>query len=472
VVVLDFENDRQGKLRQQVERALLKANVVDVVSLEAYKRAAAKRKVVPGRLSSPKSVSKVAPALKVVAVVVGSVEDGFNVRILDARGAELWSRDLPTRKGLISKSHASKLAKAIQAAAQSARKDSMADEEGGDEDETVQEELKNTGRSVLGDVISKIPSSGDDEQDEAVRVEVDPNVLIRPEEGDADLEDEAGKRRNKASVRLVTLSVVGTTTWRSYCSRPGVKSCSAYDALDEADRPFGDTVDFSPQSPYLGFSLGANVFPLASLNNIARGAGVTLLYSRGTSQTNVKIVQQQQGTPGETVTSTEEGIEASLVYRYFFPMGKGASASLGYVGIRGGLGTRSFKIQEGSSVPLPGTDRRFPITGLDVSLPLAKIIRLEGTGSFLLNPREIGAKELERYGTPNEGFGLSLEAGFSGEIWGPLGYVFKFRHATFSDRFFGNKNQGTDWVCEENGQCGGVAQESFSTLHWGLSATF
>jgi hypothetical protein len=53
--------------------------------------------------------------------------------------------------------------------------------------------------------------------------------------------------------------------------------------------------------------------------------------------------------------------------------------------------------------------------------------------------------------------------GAGGDLWGPLGYVVRFRLSKYSDRFVG---QGSKWLE------GGVAGETYVGLYWGASARF
>jgi hypothetical protein len=111
---------------------------------------------------------------------------------------------------------------------------------------------------------------------------------------------------------------------------------------------------------------------------------------------------------------------------------------------------------------------------VDASIPLNQYLRFELVLSYFLNPRP-AAEQIVGYGNLNDptggatATGLGLELGVSGEIWGPLGYVVRWRYQGFTDRYYG---QGQKWtVCNEL-QCGGVGEESFHSIIWGITASY
>jgi hypothetical protein len=116
----------------------------------------------------------------------------------------------------------------------------------------------------------------------------------------------------------------------------------------------------------------------------------------------------------------------------------------------------------------------FPVVGLDASIPIAKFFRIDVGASYFFNPRT-APEQIVGYGNLNDptggavATGFGLEGGFSGDIWGPLGWLLRVRHMGFSDRYYG---QGQKWtVCNEQ-QCGGAGEESFTTIVWGVTAAF
>ena len=60
------------------------------------------------------------------------------------------------------------------------------------------------------------------------------------------------------------------------------------------------------------------------------------------------------------------------------------------------------------------------------------------------------------------------EVGIAGDFWGPLGYSLKLRYTRYTDQFFG---RGQKWPCDDN-QCGGAAEETYTALYWGVTASF
>jgi len=257
---------------------------------------------------------------------------------------------------------------------------------------------------------------------------------------------------------LLAGRVQGTTTWRSYCSRPGVNSCSQWDNLPDGTEPTGETVTFSSSVPYAGYLLSAELFPLASFPRWFNGFGLAGSFGQAFSLTTVRISTPNSTTPDRTVTSLDLTWSAAALYRWYF--GFGGEGLAGYVGANAGYRARDFSVDPAAGTLLGGSHRSFWAFGAEGSLPLARLIRLELSGTFFLNPRA-GAEELSKYGTSNRGYGFSAAAGLFGPVWGPLGYSVRFAFEGYWDRFSG---AGTRWTS------GGVAQETYSTIHWGLTA--
>ena len=271
---------------------------------------------------------------------------------------------------------------------------------------------------------------------------------------------------------LARLFLGGTTTWRRYCARPGVKSCGEFDRKPE-DEQLGDTVDYSSSVPYLGVSAELELLPLARRTSAVRGLGLVLGYRRGYSSTDVTLVGEAGQSVTREVVATDSVLTAQALYRYFF--GRGESRQLlGYAGLRAGLLTRSFDVDESAQSPLTGTHRMFPAVGLEVSVPLVRAVRLEGAGQVFISPEpgkgfddEGGALDLEvsDYGTSVSSFGWEAELGVAGEVWGPFGYSLRFRLSRYQDTFSGAGTR-TGW------EAGGVAEETYSSLHWGITASY
>ncbi|NOK03521.1 hypothetical protein HNV27_18240 [Myxococcus xanthus] len=311
-----------------------------------------------------------------------------------------------------------------------------------------------------------------------------PSVVVLEVEGDARrrlgpflevaLDTGSGGTVGDAPARtpLARLTLGGTTTWRNYCARPGVKSCGEYDRLPANER-LGDTVSYASSVPYLGIAAELELLPLAHCESLLRGLGLSLGYRRGYSSTNVTLVSDAGRSTTREVVATDSVLTAQALYRYFFGMGE-ANASLGHAGLRAGLLTRAFDVDASSNIPLTGTHRLFPAVGLEVSVPLLRWVRLEGAGQFFLSPKPgkgLGAgsaaldAEVSDYGTSVSSFGWEAELGVGGDIWGPFGYSVRFRLSRFQDTFSG---AGTKLGWDE----GGVAAETYSSLHWGVTASY
>lgn len=462
VVVLELDGDAQNKLRTQIENAVKLAGVVELVPLKTYRDAATKRKLRGAAAMTPVGVARVSRLIPLDAAVGGEVtESTYNVVIYDRAGQELWTKSLAVKRGLLSEDFAAKLARAIAAAAEqgAARATTPAPTE-----ETPVEETP---------VSTSEP-------------EVVPTPTPEPEMRDEDL---YGGPKKKAAPRLpvplVRVWLAGTTTWRSQCLRPGVTNCKEYDLAQV--QPTGITIDFTATVPYLGVALNADVFPLAFLDNLVlQGFGVLIGFQYGQSQTRIVEETPQGQGPDKIVKSDDLGLALQLAWRYHFKAGYGESLPVGWVqpvgwvGLRGGLQSRSFLIDATAGTSLPSSDRvyptglGFPVIGLDASVPIAKYFRIEAGLSYFFNPRT-APEQIVGYGNLNDttggatATGWALEGGFAGDLWGPLGYILRVRHFAFADRYYG---QGQKWTVCNDLQCGGAGEESLTSIIWGVTATF
>lgn len=495
VVVLEIDGDDKGRLRTQIEKAVKEAGTVTLVPLAEYKAAASKRKMKGAAAMTPVGVARASRGVKFDAAVGGDVSGGkYNVLIYDRAGEQLWARSLAVKKGVLSADFAEKLARAIAAAAeQGAAKAQPA--AGGDTEVTSDEPVvvANTGgEEAPGLDLTQVDASGN-------RGVITGGSTQQPEDRDADLDDpNKARQHGKVPVRMFRFWVGGATTWRSQCLRPGVASCAAYELTDP--KPTGITIDFTASAPYLGVSLNLDFFPLALLNTnlpkgvnaIFQGIGVVGGFMYGQSQTRI-VEQTAQGQgPDKTVNSDDISWNVQGTFRYHFEMGIGVDMfgaatnpklellrhylqPVGWVGLRGGGMSRSFLIDPNAGVSLPSSDRAgFGVLGIDAALAIFPFLRLELAGSIYFNPRP-GPDQIIGYGNLNDptggatASGFGLEAGLAGDIWGPIGYSVRWRMMSFTDRYYG---QGQKWtVCNEQ-QCGGVGEESFHTLIWGLTASY
>lgn len=481
VVVLELDGDDKGRLRAQIEKAVKEAGAVQLVPLKEYKDAAAKRKMKGAAAMTPVGIARASRSVRFDAAVGGEVSGGrYNVLIYDRAGEQLWSKSLAVKKGLLSADFAEKLARAIAAAAEQG----AAKAQGGDADVTSDDPVvvANTqGEESPGLDLTQVDASGNRG--------VITGGAAQPEERDADLDDPNRRAASKrVPVRLFRFWVGGATTWRSQCLRPGVSNCRDYELMEP--RPTGITIDFTASAPYLGVALNAELFPLAFVDNrILQGFGVVGGFMYGQSQTRI-VEQTAQGQgPDKTVNSDDLSFNVQGAWRFHFEMGlplelfsSKDSALLqhyrqpvGWVGARGGVVSRSFLIDPDAGVSLPSSDRSaFPVVGLDAALAIFPFLRLELAGSIFFNPKP-GADQIIGYGNladPTGGAtatGFGIEAGLAGDLWGPIGYSVRWKMMSFTDRYYG---QGQKWtVCNEQ-QCGGVGEESFHTIIWGLTASY
>lgn len=478
VVILEIDGDGSGKLRQQIEDAVQKAGAVELVSIGAYKAAAAKRKLKGGAAMTAAGVARTSKALKFDAAVGGEVSaTSYHVMIYDRSGQELWQKDLAVKKGMLSDDFAGKLARAIAAAAEQGAARTTTDTGNGGEDTGT----GGTGDEGGGGIDLTNPGGG--------TTTGGGGVIPTPEDPnrDTDLENEGRRRKSKNQpVPLVKAWLGGTTTWRSQCLRPGVTACREYELA--MPKPDGIVIDFTATVPYLGLALNLEAFPLARFDNrILQGFGVLVGFHYGQSLTRIVEETPQGQGPEKPVTSVDLGWSFQATWRYHFNVGlellspgSRTIVPLGYVGLRAGLLGRSFNIDPTAGTSLPSSQRSFPtgigfpVFGFDASIPIAKYFHVDLGASIFLNPRP-APEQIVGYGNLNDptggasSSGWSFEGGFSGDAWGPLGWLLHLRTMNFSDRFYG---QGQKWTVCNDQQCGGAAEETFVSVIWGVTGSF
>ncbi len=480
VVVLELRNDKSGKLRTQIERAIRKSGSVEVVSLRQYKAAAAKRKLKSAAAMTPRAVAQLSKVLRLSAAVGGSAGKSLRAQIWDSSGAELSAMRFSLQRGALSQPDARRLA------------DSIALTVGGKKAvrpvppptaaaPTAADAVVAAAAAAAAAPPPPPPPPPPPEQKEepaamppkAETAATTPESAVarenrsREEMAEAHTSSEPSgpvaveAKGQRVGPKLITAQITGTTTWRSYCSRPGFTSCAQYNAVDPGQRPPGDTVDFKAQVPYVGFSLAVDLFPLAESSSLFQGLGLLVGYERGFSLTNVKVQTSAGSPPDRQVYAADQAITALAAFRYFFAFGH-RDPLLGYAGVHGGFGTRRFDVDSNAAAPLPGSHRNYPVVGLDVSIPVWKFLRFEGAGNYFLSPKP-SSSEISGYGSSASATGWGGDLGLSGDVWGPLGYVVRFRYSRYKDHFSG---AGTTW------QNGGAAEESYVGVYWGATARF
>lgn len=491
VVILEIEGDRGGKLRSQVESALKKADTVEVVGLDKYKAAAGKKKLKGPAAMTPAGLSRVAKGLKIDAGVGGELGKKFEVQIWDSTGQQLWTKELKVKNGLLSSDFAGKLAKAITAAAKTAPKAEEEGEGGEGSEEAAAPPPKREEEKPAEEVTPPPPpprreALSEEERErrrgEEAAEEAAAQRGAEPER-DQDLEQEGRKIRRPIGPKGFSLWLAGTTTWRYYCARPGVSSCGEYDKLveDKMPTPPGDIVDFKPQVPYAGFHVEAELFPISWVtHNALQGIGVVGAFALGFSLTRVTVQSPAGSSMPKEVVSTDRAWAAALAYRYYFSFDADAkSPAVGYAGLYVGAAGRIFEIDAKAMVPLPGTNRVYPVIGLEVAIPIIKYFGVEASGAFFIAPKP-GPDEIAGYGDPmvNGGAsatGFQLEGGIAGTIWGPVGYRLQVKYTPYTDHYFGRGNKWTYKYpdgTEYTGKFEGAAFESYVTFTWGITASF
>ncbi len=473
VVVFDFGNDRRNRVRLQVVRQLQANGEVELVALKDYQRIAAQKGFRGARAYSPEAIAQVSKELPFAAAVTGTVGRQFVVKIYDHQGAQLWSRPIPLRKRVLTSQNVKRLANAITTAAKVSPPPPAAappppppppEPEPEPVPEPQVQPDPEDDRPTLPGVTQTQPQETAEARERRLRQEArESHTFVTPPSPEDDLKDRPRKATGaRVGPRHLTVMLGGTTIWRSYCSRPGVESCKDYDNRPEEDRPPGDTVNFSPQKPYAGMGAEVHFFPLASLDNPANGIGLTGSFARGFSRTVVRrLTQDGEETPQE-VHAVDGAWHLAGTYRYHFGMGGGMRPLVGWVGATGGMADRSFELDAAAQSPLPGSHRRFWFAGLEVAVPIVPLVRIEAGGQWFFSPKA-GPDELAGYGAEVQSTGFGAEVGLGGELWGPVGYSLKLRLQRFSDDFDG---QGNKWVD------GGAAEETYTGIFWGVTASF
>ncbi len=510
VVVLDFEGDRRGALRNQVETALEKTRQVEVIPLKRYMSAAGKAGLKAAAARQPEGVAQVAPTLELDAVVVAKGGRTLAVQVLSASGQELWTKSVKLQRGRMSASEARRLAAGIAATAlkpppvvepspaepvkpktpepapptappsEPAPTTSLQTPTPAPAQPSPAEAAPPSKSPEPGTPRGPVATPG---PDTSPKEPTEPPTVPRPIEDESHtstqpFDEYATRAELEARDRhrhppILHLFLGGTTTWRTYCARPGATSCAEFDRRPEEQR-IGDTIDFKSGVPYLGLMASLEVLPLARSEKPWRGVGLVASYQRGYSETRVKVTTETGETPTRSVVATDTSFAGMLLYRYYFNVGTQSRPRLGYAGVRGGMLSRSLDVDPEARAPLTGSHRLHPAAGLEASFPLRHWLRIEAGGQFFIGPKagtsltaDEGALELEvrDLGADVSSSGWYAELGLAGEVWGPLGYSVRGRYTTVKDTFTG---RGARFGWEQ----GGVASEQHIDILWGLTASY
>jgi hypothetical protein len=232
--------------------------------------------------------------------------------------------------------------------------------------------------------------------------------------------------------------------------------------LPDTQRPPGDTADFSPQVPYLGFEISAEAFPLKLYTDgFLQGLGIGGSLQMGFSSTNVRVETPTGTLPDRKVIGVDLPWSLMAIYRYTFSRDAVPEPLTGFLALNAGYGAHNFDLDNKSPTRLPGSHRKFGFVGIEASYPLFRWLSAEGAAYYLINAKP-GPDELAGYGSSaSTGFAWQAELGAAGHLWGPFGYSLRARMSSFTDTFVG---QGTLWPS------GGTAQETYVSAVWGLTA--
>jgi hypothetical protein len=479
VVVLELDGDMNNRLHAQIEGAIRKAGAVELVSLEKYKENAAKKRLNGGAAMTPVGVTRTAKLMKLDAAVAGEVSGNtYKVVIYDALGQELWTKSLPLKRGVLSDDFSVKLARAIAAAAeQGAARANVTPNASDDPGATAPPTSTPPVTENEGlDLTDTGPTSG--------AKPAAASTVVEDPARDADLDAESvAKRHGHFGPQVFRAKAGIAMTWRAQCLRPGpttLTSCKAYDAI--TPKPLGIQIDFAGSVPYAGFNGDVEIFPFARFepgseyaNRAIQAIGVVGNFGYGVSTTKIVEATDQGTGPEKIIQSTDLAWAVRLAYRYHFGMGLGDPQGTGYAGLHAGLQGRSFNIDPNAGVSLPSSQRTFfTALGFEGALPIARFFRIEASVSLFLAPK-VGADQIAGYGNATDitggvvSSGFGFEAGFAGEIIGPLGYHVRAKYNSFHDQYYG---QGRKWtVCNES-QCGGVGEETYTSILVSLTGSF
>ncbi|MCY1077710.1 hypothetical protein [Archangium lansingense] len=523
VAVSAIEGDKNNKLRAQVTGLLRKTRKVQVLPPAAWAKAAAKQKLRGQAAVDPRAVARLAPKLKVDAVLTGSAGrtySTFNARLLDENGQEVWTGEFVLQRGLLPKYEARKFTQAVLDAVKAANAPAVAPPPAPEQPPvadsapvpapqpapTVEQPAPEPHAAGKGEPEAvkparplepePSPAQGTASAPKSEATPRAPKPALVPESkpvpawveldeeshtyltelegsGGGFPEEEGVAAEGRMPPRLKVL-LGAPVTWRRYCARPGATSCAEYDARPP-EQQVGDITDFTSNAPYVGIAAEAEVFPLAHWPTLLRGVGLTLAYQRSFARTTVQVSTPVGETPEREVYATDTAYGAMLAYRYFFDLGKEGTPLFGYAGLRVGALGREFDVGEQVETPLPVVHRFYPAVGLDVSVPLMRLVRIQGSGQLFLRPNPGQspwgdadgslAAEVRDYGEAVSSLGWAAELGVAGDIWGPIGYSARFRLESYKDRYTG---QGTRRGWTE----GGVAEESYSSIIAGVTASW
>lgn len=443
VTVLELTGDRRDAVRKQLERSL-QAKGSEVVKARQYETRARRLGFRGREAHTDAAIARLVRELGLAATVRGAVSGRtLTVSVVSASGRVLGTESYPLKKGRLSPKDSFRAAEAIMTTLRGATEEAAPPESV----EPVQPVA-----SVPRDVPPPSP---------AVTRAAEPTVKVEAAPA-APAVSARAVPTEKAPAPMVgpqwlSVRLGGATTFRSYCAAPGLASCGQLESLPEAERPEGFLL-FGTPSPYSGFSAELDAFPLALLGDTAlKGLGITAELSRRWPQVRI-----QGDGPAGTASAVDMYWSLFGTYRLYFPLPFTATPLPAFVGLRAGGISHTFEVAKEFQAVFPKTGRTHAAVGLDVSVTLARLARLEAGFLYFLRPQP-GQEQKARYGSEVASNGFGLEAGVGGDLFGPLTYSVRYRFQKYADTFSG---AGTDWTG------GGISQESYSGLNWTLGASF
>ncbi len=479
VAVLELTGDRRDAVRKQLERSL-QAKGSDVIKGKLYATRARRLGFRGREAHTDAAIVALSRELGLAATVRGAVSGrALTVEVVSASGSLLGTESYPLKKGRLSKKDAFRAADAIlttlhEAATEVVPQESVEPAEpvaSMSQDAAPLPPAKADARASSGVPSPKPTATADARASSGVppprptatadaRVSSGaPPPKPTAKVAAAPVEDVALVKAPSPVVgpRWVSVRLGGATTFRSYCAGPGIRSCGQLESQPEAERPERSLL-FGTPSPYSGFSAGLDAFPLALLGDTAlKGLGVTAELSRRWTQVSI-----QGGGPGGTASAVDTYGSLFGTYRLYFPLSFTATPLPAFVGLRAGGISHAFEVAEEYQALFPKTGRTHAAVGLDVSVTLARLARLEAGFLYFIRPQP-GREQKDRYGPEVSSSGFGLEAGVGGELVGPLEYSVRYRFQKYADTFSG---AGTEWTG------GGISQERYSGLNWTLGASF
>ncbi|PTL80135.1 hypothetical protein DAT35_29390 [Vitiosangium sp. GDMCC 1.1324] len=434
VTVLELIGDRRDAVRGQLERSL-QAKGSEVVKGKLYETRARRLGFRGHEAYTDAAIAALSRELGLAATVQGAVSGPtLTVKVVSTSGRLLGTESYPLKKGKLSQKDALRAAETILTRLRGAAA------------EVVPQESVEAAKPAADALVP----SGAGTAEPTAKVEAAPAVPreeVPPVKAPAPM----------MGPRWVSVRFGGATTWRSYCAAPGIASCGQLESQPVEERP-GNYLLFGTPSPYSGLSAELDVFPLVLLGDTAlKGLGVTAELSRRWSQVSVT-----GGGRGGTMSAADMYWSLFGTYRLYFPLPLTATPLPAFVGLRGGVISRSFEVAEEYQALLPKTSRTHASLGLDVSVTLTRLARVEAGFLYFIRPQP-GHEQKDRYGPEVSSSGFGFEVGVSGDLFGPLDYSIRYRFQKYADTFSG---AGTDWTE------GGISQESYSGLTWTLGASF